>query len=182
MRDHSTDTDARIPSIGAAVAKAPNTITGFDAAEDVLLIEVPPGVDATITGQRVTPAGLWLTFSTGEAVLLEGLDAMIPEDAVTFVETDANEAATGTHAALFPNEAPGGHITGAVTLGGFDVDADCIVIATDSPGKLSVLAQAVTDQGLTITLSNGVTVTLSDVTQPLDDGDVVFVPTGAKLP
>lgn len=69
-----------------------------------------------------------------------------------------------------------------MTLGGFDVDADCIVIATDSPGKLSVLAQAVTDQGLTITLSNGVTVTLSDVTQPLDDGDVVFVPTGAKLP
>lgn len=109
MRDHSTDTDARIPSIGAAVAKAPNTITGFDAAEDVLLIEVPPGVDATITGQRVTPAGLWLTFSTGEAVLLEGLDAMIPEDAVTFVETDANEAATGTHAALFPNKRPGPH-------------------------------------------------------------------------
>ncbi|WP_156025847.1 hypothetical protein [Sulfitobacter sp. 20_GPM-1509m] len=182
MRDHSTATDALIPPIGAPVARAQNTITGFDAVEDVLLIEVPPGVDATITGQRVTPAGLWVTFSTGEAVLLEGQGAMIPEDAVTFVETDADEAATVADAALFPNEARADHITGDVTLGGFDVDADCIVIATDSPGKLSVVAQAVTDHGLIITLSNGVTVTLSGVTEPLDDGDFVFVPTGADLP
>tara|TARA_R110000751_G_C13658601_1_gene468872 strand:- start:121 stop:669 length:549 start_codon:yes stop_codon:yes gene_type:complete len=182
MRDHSTDTDALIPPIGAPVAKVQNTITGFDAAEDVLLIEVPPGVDATVTGQRVTPAGLWLTFSTGEAVLLEGLDAMIPEDVVTFVETEPDEAAGIMAEPLTDTPAAAQDSTGNTTVDHFDLATDCIVVTADQPERLSIATQHMTDHGVVITLSTGATITLTGVTAPVDDKAVVFLPSNLPLP
>lgn len=182
MRDHSTDTDALIPPLSAPVAAPHSTIAGFDAAEDVLLIEVPPGVDAAITGQRVTPAGLWVTFSTGEAVLLEGQGAMIPEDAVTFVEAEPDEAAGIMADPLSDTHASAHDSTGNTTVEHFDPATDCIVVTADQPERLSIATQHMTVHGVVVTLSTGATITLTGVTAPVDDKAVVFVPTDAKLP
>lgn len=265
MRDHLSrdDLDADVLSRLAESDSAPDannrtTISGFDPAEDVLLIAVPAGQDASITGQTHTRAGLVVTFSTGESVLLEGLDVPIDDAAVTFVEeaddtpqAPPEDATAGTPETSpdtspeaspqpkpepepAPNSgpesapesglesgpvttaatAPSGvlyfgsytsgdgqphdymgtrdvpahpptatdDVSGNVTLTGFAAGTDCIAISSDAPEALSVTAQNITAQGLHITLSNGVTVTLPGVDTALEQADVVFVATGVTLP
>lgn len=182
MRDHSTDTPAPAAPLGNAAPEPHSIIAGFDAAEDVLLIEVPPGVDAWITGQHVTRSGLLVAFSTGEVLLLQGVTTPIPEDAVTFVEAEP-EAAAGIMAnPLSDSHATAHASTGNTTVDHFDPATDCIAVAADHPETLTIAAQQVTDHGVVVTLSTGHTITLTGVTTPVDDKAVVFVPADAKLP
>ncbi|UOA26405.1 hypothetical protein [Pseudosulfitobacter sp. DSM 107133] len=232
MKDHlshdSLDADvlARLARSGSAPdANNRTTISGFDPAEDVLLIAVPAGQDAAITGQKRTRAGLVVTFSTGASVLLEGLDTPVDEAAVTFVEEEEEtpdsdpdsttasapdtapetrpETAADTSGVLYygsyttrdgqprsymgtrdiPADPPAGApVTGNVTLHGFTPGTDCIAIVSDTPEALSMRRQKITAQGLRITLSNGVTLTLPGVDTPVEQADIVFVATGTALP
>ncbi|ASM71510.1 MULTISPECIES: hypothetical protein [Roseobacteraceae] len=190
MRDHASDRRAG--------ASDRITISGFDAAEDVLLVTVEPGVDAAIRGQKITRAGLIVRFSTGTSVLLEGVRKQISEDSVTFVEegTPQIEEPAPSGEVLYYGSYTSGdgdahsymgmrsadHITGNVVLSGFTQGTDSIAIESDAPQHLVVTAQTPTDQGLLITLSNGVTITLQGVASPIEARDVVFVPAGTHLP
>lgn len=180
MRDHSTDTDTPTSPLGNATPEPHSSIAGFDAADDVLMIEIPPGVDAWITGQHVTRTGLLVTFSTGEVLLLQGVATPIPEDAVTFVEGEPDEA---DHLAAAPPRAPQAYdSTGNTTVEHFDPATDCIVVAADRPERLSIATQHVTDHGVVVTLSTGATITLTGVTAPVDEKAVVFLPSNLPLP
>lgn len=182
MRDHSTDTTAPASPLGTAVPEPHSIIAGFDADEDVLMIEIPPGLDAWITGQHVTRTGLLVAFSTGEVLLLQGVTAPIPEDAVTFVEAEPEAAAGIIADPLSDTHATAHHSTGNTTVDNFDPTTDCIVVTADRPERLSIATQHMTDHGVVVTLSTGDTITLSGVTAPVDDKAVVFVRTDAKLP
>ncbi|MCR8828023.1 hypothetical protein [Pseudosulfitobacter koreensis] len=223
-------------------------IKGFDPAEDVLLIPAPAGTTGAIIQQRITKAGLTITFSTGDSVLLEGVYARIGADAVSFVaqgdaqpdvqpdmspdpQPDAQpdqqpdmspdtqpspphvlvtpppatppsdevvyfgsytsgdgdaHSYMGIRADHQPDPQPDAHPdpnpADHTTLTDFIPGTDVILIETDAPQALHVADQTLTDQGLRITLSNGVTITLQGVKAPLDDADICFVPEGTDLP
>lgn len=97
------------------------------------------------------------------------LDGGAGDDTLFLGNGDTAIGGLGTDAFVLLQE-----VTDNVTVQDFDPDEDAIIVESTSPDDLEVTDQTVGDDGLTITLNTGATITLSGLENPLAADAILF--------
>jgi Ca2+-binding RTX toxin-like protein len=171
------------------VSRGTEASVEFVGDDDVRNVHDASGGDDTLTGGMLDDTLIGggeedsITGGDGDDALFGGfqrasrtddldadtLDGGEGDDTLFLGNDDTAIGGLGNDAFVFLQE-----LTGNATVQDFDPDEDALIVESTEPDDLEVTDQTVDDEGLTVTLNTGGTITLTGLQNPLDSDAILF--------